>query len=90
MTALRLIAASLGAVVPLLATATAEASCVDSTRSPGAVVGYDTMQLLPSGIPSNLMSAFHEAYGAWNDSACNQGSTSFPSFQTRSERQRLD
>jgi hypothetical protein len=82
MNALRLLPAAVGAMVVLLAPAATEAQCATSTRSTGAIVGYDNIQLVPSGIPSTLQDAFNKAYEAWNDPDCNKQGTSFPSFGT--------
>lgn len=85
MNGLRLVPAGLAAMIALSATTTTEAQCVDSNRSTGDIVGYDKVQLVPSGVPSTLMPSFHDAYGAWNDTNCNQNGTSFPFFQTQSD-----
>lgn len=58
------------------------AECAGSARSAGAPVGYNKVQLVPSGVPPSLMPSFDAAYEEWNDPACNPGGTAFPTFQT--------
>ena len=82
MNAPRAVAAGLASLLAMGASEAADA-CVDSGRSTGAVVGYDKIQLVPSGVPSTLMPSFHDAYGAWNASNCNSDGTAFPFFQTQ-------
>ncbi|MCP4545504.1 MAG: hypothetical protein GY835_03425 [bacterium] len=64
-------------VTCLLLGSAAGAQCTSSNRSSGQVVGYDGVQLVPQGIPGNLMGAFRTGYGAWNSCTGAGGAPSF-------------
>lgn len=54
-----------------LASAAQRSQCVSSNRMDGDLVGYDSVTLVPSGIPGGLMGEFRAVYGEWNTLSCN-------------------
>lgn len=64
-----------------LAAAPLSADCVVTQRTSGDP-SVNAIKLIPKNIPSNLSTAFQNAYGNWNSTSCNVGLDSFPQFTT--------
>ena len=68
------------AALSLLPTLSNHGQCATSVRADGSTVGYNNIQLVPSGIPSNLLTSFQNAVNSWNDTNCNKNGKAFPKF----------
>lgn len=56
-----------------------EAQCVQSHRTAGQAVGYNSVQLV-ANVPASMTTAVRDGYGEWNKETCNPGQKAFPVF----------